>query len=137
MLHCAFLSWLLPCRMGCALLSKPDTVCDILKTLKRNFNVPITCKIRLLEKRSMRLCAACCNAMSMCRQDTIDLLRAIEGCGVSAIGVHARRIPDRPRHRALVRFDLQSTSRLLTCACSDGGDSVLVRGHQRASDLQW
>ena len=35
--------------MGAALLSKPETACDIIKTLKRNLNIPVTCKIRLLE----------------------------------------------------------------------------------------
>ena len=35
--------------MGAALLRTPEIAVDILKTLKRNLPVPITCKIRLLE----------------------------------------------------------------------------------------
>ena len=36
--------------MGSALLSKPETIKDILTTLVRNLpGVPITCKIRLLD----------------------------------------------------------------------------------------
>ncbi|KAK5581409.1 hypothetical protein RB653_001441 [Dictyostelium firmibasis] len=70
--------------MGSALLSKPDTIKDILTTLKRNLTIPITCKIRLLSTD----------------QETIDLLRIIESTGVSAIGVHCRMIPERPRDPA-------------------------------------
>ncbi|EGC34504.1 hypothetical protein DICPUDRAFT_34883 [Dictyostelium purpureum] len=70
--------------MGSALLSKPETIKDILTTLKRNLNKPITCKIRLLSTD----------------QETIDLLRVIESTGVSAIGVHCRMIPERPRDPA-------------------------------------
>ncbi|KAM9978877.1 hypothetical protein ACTFIY_012623 [Dictyostelium cf. discoideum] len=71
--------------MGSALLSKPETIKDILTTLKRNLNgIPITCKIRLLSTD----------------QETIDLLRIIESTGVSAIGVHCRMIPERPRDPA-------------------------------------
>jgi tRNA-dihydrouridine synthase 2 len=71
--------------MGSSLLIKPDTVADILSTLKRNLNIPITCKIRLLrdEKKS------------------VELLKRIESCGVSAVGIHARHVSDRPRWRAM------------------------------------
>ncbi|KAL2622596.1 hypothetical protein R1flu_002801 [Riccia fluitans] len=70
--------------MGAALLSKPDLVHDILTTLKRNLNKPVTCKIRLLKTY----------------EDTVELARRIETTGVSAIGVHGRRIADRPRDPA-------------------------------------
>ncbi len=71
--------------MGAGLLSSPQTVKDILSTLVRNLDVPVTCKIRLLDTE----------------METLHLLRVIEGCGVAAIGVHARYVYDRPRHRAL------------------------------------
>jgi len=70
--------------MGAALLRKPDTVRDILTTLVRNVNRPITCKIRILEKR----------------QDTIQLVKMIEQTGVSALAVHCRLTAERPRDPA-------------------------------------
>lgn len=70
--------------MGAALLSKPETIHDILTTLKRNLDIPVTCKIRLL-----KTCP-----------DTVELARRIEKAGVSALAVHGRRVPDRPRDPA-------------------------------------
>ncbi|KAJ4811058.1 tRNA-dihydrouridine synthase [Rhynchospora pubera] len=70
--------------MGAALLFKPELIHDILTTLKRNLNTTITCKIRLLGSP----------------QQTVDLARKIEKTGVSALGVHGRKIKDRPRDPA-------------------------------------
>eukprot|EP00741_Cyanophora_paradoxa_P015408 tig00020878_g14871.t1 len=67
--------------MGSALLSQPETVRDIVTTLRRNLSVPVTCKIRLKDRLA----------------DTIDLAKLIEGAGAAALAVHARRIPERPR----------------------------------------
>jgi len=70
--------------MGAALLSKPDTAVDIIKTLKRNLPVPVTCKIRLLETDAA----------------TVDLARALEQAGASMLTVHTRLKEERPRHPA-------------------------------------
>ncbi|KAF6157879.1 hypothetical protein GIB67_015195 [Kingdonia uniflora] len=70
--------------MGAALLSKPELIHDILTTLKRNLNMPITCKIRLLKSS----------------QDTVELARGIEKTGVSALAVHGREVTDRPKDPA-------------------------------------
>ncbi|KAJ4747589.1 tRNA-dihydrouridine synthase [Rhynchospora pubera] len=70
--------------MGAALLSKPELIHDILTTLKRNLNTTITCKIRLLGSPLQ----------------TVDLAQKIEKTGVSALGVHGRKIKDRPRDPA-------------------------------------
>ncbi|XP_057784345.1 uncharacterized protein LOC131001781 isoform X1 [Salvia miltiorrhiza] len=70
--------------MGAALLSKPDLIHDILTTLKRNLDTPVTCKIRLLKSL----------------QDTVELARRIEKTGVSALAVHGRKVADRPRDPA-------------------------------------
>ncbi|KAL5753250.1 hypothetical protein ACOSP7_023429 [Xanthoceras sorbifolium] len=70
--------------MGAALLSKPELIHDILTTLKRNLNVPVTCKIRLLKSS----------------QDTVELARRIEKTGVAALAVHGRKVADRPRDPA-------------------------------------
>ena len=72
--------------MGSALLAQPEKIRDILTTLRRNLpaSMPVTCKIRLLDVT----------------QETLDLAKLIESCGVSALAIHARRRHDRPRHWA-------------------------------------
>ncbi|XP_022740792.1 tRNA-dihydrouridine(20) synthase [NAD(P)+]-like isoform X3 [Durio zibethinus] len=70
--------------MGAALLTKPDLIHDILTTLRRNMDTPVTCKIRLLKSS----------------QDTVELARRIEKTGVSALAVHGRKVADRPRDPA-------------------------------------
>lgn len=70
--------------MGAALLSKPELIHDILTTLRRNLDTPVTCKIRLLSSS----------------QDTVQLAQQIERTGVSALAVHGRRVKDRPKDPA-------------------------------------
>lgn len=53
-------------------------------TLKRNLDVPVTCKIRLLSSS----------------RDTVELAQRIERTGVSALAVHGRRVKDRPKDPA-------------------------------------
>lgn len=60
--------------MGCALLTKPETIVDILTTLRRNLPIPVTAKIRLLPDP----------------KDTLQLVKTIESTGVKAIAIHAR-----------------------------------------------
>ena len=70
--------------MGAALLTNIETVEDIVKTWKRNLNINISCKIRLLknDKKSIELC------------------QNIAKCNVDALGIHARYIVDRPKDPA-------------------------------------
>ncbi|KAH8948116.1 hypothetical protein BDL97_11G079500 [Sphagnum fallax] len=56
--------------IGAAFLSKPDLILDILTTLKRNLNIPVTCKIRLLKTY------------------------------LAAVAVHGRKVADSPRDPA-------------------------------------
>ncbi|KAL3844689.1 hypothetical protein ACJIZ3_002092 [Penstemon smallii] len=70
--------------MGAALLQKPELIHDILTTLRRNLDTPITCKIRLLESSPQ----------------TVELARRIEKTGISALAVHGRKVTDRPRDPA-------------------------------------
>ncbi|XP_071957696.1 tRNA-dihydrouridine(20) synthase [NAD(P)+]-like [Antedon mediterranea] len=69
--------------MGAALLKRPDNINDILSTLVKGCCKPITCKMRLLPKM----------------EDTLDLVKVMQGTGVSAIGVHGRLREQRPRHQ--------------------------------------
>lgn len=70
--------------MGSALLSNVNGIDDIVRTLKRNINKPVTMKIRLLDSN----------------KQTIELIKQIQSMGVTAIAVHCRMIDDRPLHRA-------------------------------------
>jgi len=62
--------------MGAALLSTPDLLCDILRTLRQGLpsHIAVTAKIRLLATQ----------------EETIDLVKRIIDCGVSAVTVHCR-----------------------------------------------
>ena len=53
--------------MGAGLLRNPENIRDILTTLIRNINKPVTCKIRLLEDP----------------HKTLELVKMIENCGVA------------------------------------------------------
>ncbi|CAM6068688.1 unnamed protein product [Sphagnum tenellum] len=66
---------------GAALLSKPNLIHDILTTLERSLNIPVTCKIFLLKTH----------------HDTVELAGRIEKTGVAAIAVHGRKVAGRPR----------------------------------------
>ena len=82
---------------GAALLKKPETVRDILTTLRRNLpsDVHVSCKIRLLPTM----------------EETIELARNIEACGVSAFALHGRFVAQRPRdpaHWDLIKHVVES-----------------------------
>ncbi|KAJ1507699.1 hypothetical protein HMI54_003909, partial [Coelomomyces lativittatus] len=67
--------------MGAALLSTPDTLCQILETLVQFAGVPITAKIRLLSSTS----------------ETLALVARLIKTGISALTIHGRTRHDRPR----------------------------------------
>ncbi|KAK6726412.1 hypothetical protein RB195_004622 [Necator americanus] len=68
--------------MGAALLTRVDRIKEILTTLTTVSQVPVSCKIRVLDDQS----------------ETLNLVREIEKCGVAAIGVHGRRKDERDPH---------------------------------------
>ncbi|MFH4979024.1 hypothetical protein AB6A40_005733 [Gnathostoma spinigerum] len=68
--------------MGAALLHKPYQVKEILTSLSSVSAVPVSCKIRLMDKL----------------EDSLELVQMIERCGVAAVGVHGRRIDERQQH---------------------------------------
>ncbi|VDM51673.1 unnamed protein product [Angiostrongylus costaricensis] len=70
------------CGMGAALLLQVDKVKEILTSLVGVSQVPVSCKIRVLDDLSA----------------TLNLVRVIENCGVAAIGVHGRRRDERDHH---------------------------------------
>lgn len=119
--------------MGAALLTKPDIVEDIVKTLKRNLrnNLSITCKIRLLKDE----------------KDSIELCQRLEKLNINALGIHARHIDDRPYKPARIDLikpvvdklslptiyngDIYKYSDIETAKNKTGCDSVMIaRGAQ-------
>ncbi|CAF1027287.1 unnamed protein product [Brachionus calyciflorus] len=76
--------------MGAALLKKPDQVKEILTTLVNGLSIPVTCKIRCLHTL----------------EETLELCKLIESCGVKAIAVHGRFQEERsrmPNHDDFIR----------------------------------
>ncbi|RNA20300.1 tRNA-dihydrouridine(20) synthase [NAD(P)+]-like [Brachionus plicatilis] len=67
--------------MGAALLKKPDDVKQILTTLVNGLSKPVTCKIRCLHSL----------------EETINLCKLIESCGVRALAIHGRFQEERSR----------------------------------------
>ncbi|KAJ1358915.1 hypothetical protein KIN20_017483 [Parelaphostrongylus tenuis] len=70
------------CGMGAALLEQVDKVKEILTSLNAVSQVPVSCKIRVLDDPSA----------------TLNLVRVIENCGAAAIAVHGRRRDERDPH---------------------------------------
>eukprot|EP00936_MAST-01D_sp_MAST-1D-sp1_P001290 g1290.t1 len=103
--------------MGAALLTNLPVATDIIKTLRRNLSVPVTCKVRLLE-----------NDKDMLR--SIDLLRSLEGAGAMAIAVHARQVHERFEPAHWDRLD--PLVRSVSVPVIANGD---VYDHQGACDL--
>ncbi|GMT27959.1 hypothetical protein PFISCL1PPCAC_19256, partial [Pristionchus fissidentatus] len=68
--------------MGAALLTQTDRVKEILSSLVATAQVPVSCKIRVLDDPT----------------STLALAHAIERTGVAAMGVHGRRRDERPIH---------------------------------------
>ena len=83
--------------MGAALLKEPERIADMIKTLKRNVNIPITAKLRLLESEA----------------DSVRLLQMLEKAGADALTVHCRYTSQRssvPAHQSLLNPLVKSVS---------------------------
>ncbi|KAI3380443.1 hypothetical protein SNEBB_001669 [Seison nebaliae] len=80
-------SFSIHCGMGAALLKNPVKIEKILKELKKELKIPVTCKIRLLESI----------------EDTKKLVKIIESTNIDAIAIHGRRVNERPKD--LCRFN--------------------------------
>ena len=104
--------------MGSSLLTKPDTVADIVSTLRRNLppHVAVTCKIRLLPEESALL----------------ELGRRIEAAGADALAIHARYVPDRSNTSAARWALARPLCDALTIPTLANGDVFLP---QHAADI--
>ena len=70
--------------MGAALLEKKEVAASIIKALREAVDIPITCKIRLLDTA----------------EKTIDFVKAMVAAGVCAVSVHMRRRRDKEKDPA-------------------------------------
>ena len=92
--------------MGSALLSDLPRACDIVKTLRRNLNIPVSCKIRLLENESK----------------TVEFIQGLVNAGANAITIHGRMVGDESTNPARLER-LVETVRLVK---STGGINVPI-----------
>jgi tRNA-dihydrouridine synthase 2 len=106
--------------MGAALLRAPDTLCRILRALVAEVGAPfavgISVKIRLLDGPTGDA-------------DTLALVRALCATGITALTVHCRTPPMRPRERAR-----REQLRAIAAACGAAGVACVMNGDVRDAD---
>ena len=80
--------------MGAALLGNPELACDIVKSLRSSLpsEIPVTCKIRYIGEPS--------ESATMLKK-TSEFMTGLMHAGASAITVHMRTVPMRPREPAM------------------------------------
>lgn len=112
--------------MGSELLKDVERACDIVRTLRRNLSIPVSCKIRLLKDT----------------ESTIDFVKALQQAGANAIAIHAREVGDESITRAkwnrlepivsaitvptIVNGDMYSRKDVDECKEMSGADSVML-----------
>ncbi|XP_071272262.1 tRNA-dihydrouridine(20) synthase [NAD(P)+]-like isoform X2 [Salvelinus alpinus] len=99
--------------MGAALLSDPDKIEVILRTLVKGVSKPVTCKIRILPTL----------------EDTLSLVKRIENTGVAAIAVHGRLKDERPRHPVHCDFIQAIAEAVSIPVIANGGSLDRVKAH--------
>ncbi|KHN75072.1 tRNA-dihydrouridine(20) synthase [NAD(P)+]-like [Toxocara canis] len=141
--------------MGAALLTQPDKVKDILTSLVSVSSVPVSCKIRVLDKVGIPIsrcvllgefpkCSAVfaqiltslvsvssvpvsCKIRVLDKQeDTLALVKLIEKCGVTAIGVHGRRRDERQGDANRVE-EIREVARALSIPVIANGGSGTIK----------
>ncbi|OAQ91214.1 tRNA dihydrouridine synthase [Purpureocillium lilacinum] len=103
--------------MGAALLRTPDKLCAILEALVKNitpeFEIGISVKIRILETAA----------------ETEALVRRLCATGITALTVHCRTTPMRPRERAI-----RGQLRMVAGVCHEHGVACLMNGDVETRD---
>ncbi|KAM4614076.1 tRNA-dihydrouridine(20) synthase [NAD(P)+]-like [Discoglossus pictus] len=100
--------------MGAALLSHPEKIVKILKTLVSGISIPVTCKIRILPSL----------------QETVNLVKLIEKTGVAAIAVHGRKKEERPQHPVHCDFIRAISEAVSIPVIANGGSQELIREYR-------
>lgn len=96
--------------MGAALLTQLDKVKAILTALVQSTTLPVTCKIRVLDRL----------------EDTLALGKLIESTGVKALGVHGRTKEERPQHKNRNATIKALAEHLTIPVIANGGSSEIV-----------
>jgi tRNA-dihydrouridine synthase 2 len=103
--------------MGAALLRTPDKLVAILEALIQNitpeFNIGISVKIRLLETAA----------------ETEALVRRLCATGITALTIHCRTTPMRPREAAI-----RGQLRMVANVCHEAGVACLMNGDVESRD---
>ncbi|KAM8945588.1 tRNA-dihydrouridine(20) synthase [NAD(P)+]-like [Pelodytes ibericus] len=97
--------------MGAALLSYPEKIEQILKTLVRGISKPVTCKIRILASL----------------EETVKLVKLIEATGVSAVAVHGRKKEERPQHPVHSDFIKEISEAVSIPVIANGGSQEIIK----------
>uniref|UniRef100_A0A914VW44 DRBM domain-containing protein n=1 Tax=Plectus sambesii TaxID=2011161 RepID=A0A914VW44_9BILA len=97
------------CGMGAALLTQLDKATQILTTLVQGSKIPITCKVRLLDTLP----------------ETLHMVKELEKCGISAIGVHGRTRDERPQHPNRNEEIREVVRALSIPVIANGGSSII------------
>lgn len=105
--------------MGAALLDKPDQIKALLTTCVKNLDIPVTCKIRVLPDLAA----------------TINLVKIIESCGVSAIAVHGRTKDQRPHHENRNEF-LRAIAKEISIPLIANGGSSRMKDYSSAMEFK-
>lgn len=105
--------------MGAALLEKPAQIKALLTNCVKNLKIPVTCKMRILPRL----------------EDTIELVKMIELCGVSAIAVHGRTKEQRPNHENNDDF-LREIARGISIPMIANGGSNAIKNYSDAVDFK-
>lgn len=100
--------------MGAALLSNPEKIEKILKTLVNGISKPVTCKIRILPTL----------------EETVNLVKIIERTGVAAIAVHGRKKEERPQHPVHCDFIKAISQAVSVPIIANGGSQEIIRKFQ-------
>ncbi|XP_077313332.1 tRNA-dihydrouridine(20) synthase [NAD(P)+]-like isoform X3 [Lithobates pipiens] len=97
--------------MGAALLSSPEKIEEVLKTLVNGISKPVTCKIRILSTV----------------EETVSLVKMIEKTGVVAIAVHGRKKEERPQHPVHCDFIKAIAEAVSIPVIGNGGSQEIIR----------
>ncbi|CAJ0596296.1 unnamed protein product [Cylicocyclus nassatus] len=107
------------CGMGSALLTKVDKIREILTSLTSVAQVPVSCKIRVLDDPT----------------ETLNLVREIEKCGVAALGVHGRRRDERDPHPCRID-EIREVARTVSIPVIANGGSGEIKSYEDILDFR-
>ncbi|CAN2391821.1 tRNA dihydrouridine synthesis, partial [Pristimantis euphronides] len=106
--------------MGAALLSSPEKIEKILRTLVSGISKPVTCKIRILSTL----------------EETVNLVKIIEKTGIAAIAVHGRKKEERQQHPVHCDFIKAISEAVSIPVIANGGSQEFIQEFQDIEAFQ-